>query len=63
MVPLVPGLVMLVPGSMGLTSLSSLLERDVVSGIDTAFAMVLIAISLVAGLLLANAAVAPRREL
>jgi uncharacterized membrane protein YjjP (DUF1212 family) len=63
MVPLVPGLILLVPGSMGLRSLSSLLERDVVTGIDTAFAMVLIAVSLVAGLLLANATVPPRREL
>jgi uncharacterized membrane protein YjjP (DUF1212 family) len=63
LVPLVPALVMLVPGSVGLRSLSSMLERDVVTGIDTAFAMVLIAISLVAGMLLANAAVPPRREL
>ena len=63
MVALVPGLLLLVPGSMGLRSLSSMLERDVVSGIDTAFAMMLVAVSLVAGLLMANASVSPRRNL
>lgn len=63
MVPLVPGLLLLVPGSMGLRSMTSMLERDVVSGIDTAFAMILVAVSLVAGLLMANASVPPRRDL
>ncbi len=63
MVPLVPGLLLLVPGSMGLRSMTSMLERDVVSGIDTAFGMILVAVSLVAGLLLANAGVPPRRDL
>ena len=63
MIPLVPGLLLLVPGSMGLRSLSSMLERDVVTGIDTAFAMLLVGVSLVAGLLMATASVPPRREL
>lgn len=63
MVPLVPGLLLLVPGSMGLRSMTSMLERDVVSGIDTAFAMILVAVSLVAGLLMANASISPRRDL
>lgn len=63
LVPLVPGLLLLVPGSLGFRSFSSLVERDVITGIDTAFAMVLVAVSLVAGLLIANAAVPPRRNL
>lgn len=63
MIPLVPGLLLLVPGSMGLRSLSAMLERDVVTGIDTAFAMILVGVSLVAGLLMATASVPPRREL
>jgi uncharacterized membrane protein YjjP (DUF1212 family) len=63
MVPLVPGLLLLVPGSMGLRSMTSMLERDVVSGIDTAFAMILVAVSLVAGLLMANLSLPPRRDL
>lgn len=63
MVPLVPALILLVPGSLGFRSFTSMLERDVITGIDTAFTMVLVAVSLVAGLLVANAAVPPRRNL
>lgn len=63
MVPLVPGLLLLVPGSMGMRGMTSMLERDVVRGVDTAFAMILVAVSLVAGLLMANASVPPRRDL
>lgn len=63
MVPMAPGLLLLVPGSLGLRSLSSFIERDAVSGLDTAFAMILVTVSLVAGLLIANATVPPRREL
>ncbi|HUH00732.1 MAG TPA: threonine/serine exporter family protein [Kofleriaceae bacterium] len=63
MVPLIPGILLLVPGSLGFRSLSAMMERDVVTGIDTAFAMILVAVSLVAGLLIANATISPRREL
>lgn len=59
-VTMVPGILMLVPGSIGFRSLSNLLSRDVVSGIDTAFSMILVAIGLVAGLFFANLAVPPR---
>jgi len=48
---LVPAILLLVPGSIGYRSFASLLERDVVLGIETAFRMILIAVSLVAGLL------------
>src|SRR5690606_29756251 len=50
-----PAILLLVPGSIGYHSFASLLERDVTSGVGTAFRMVLVAISLVAGLLLAHA--------
>ena len=60
-VTVVPGILMLVPGSLGFQSFSALLSRDVVSGIETGFTMVLVAISLVAGLLLANVVVPPRQ--
>ena len=53
-VVLVPGLLLLVPGSIGYLSMSSLMERDTVAGIATAFTMVLTAVSLVAGLLIAS---------
>jgi uncharacterized membrane protein YjjB (DUF3815 family) len=62
-VPLVPGIILLVPGSIGYGSLSKFLESDVLSGIDTAFMMMLVAVALVTGLLVSNLVVSPRRAL
>jgi uncharacterized membrane protein YjjB (DUF3815 family) len=58
----VPGILLLVPGSIGFRSLTSLMERQVVAGVETAFTMVITAMALVAGLLIANV-VAPERRL
>lgn len=49
-----PGLTMLVPGSFGFRSISALMQNDVVTGMSTLFSMLMIAASLVAGLLSAN---------
>jgi uncharacterized membrane protein YjjP (DUF1212 family) len=57
----VPGVLLLVPGSIGYRSLAALLDREVVSGVETAFQMVMTAVSLVAGLLIANI-VSPQRK-
>ena len=54
LVPLVPGVLLLVPGSTGFRSLAALVDQQVVVGIDTAFATLLTAASLVAGLLMAE---------
>ncbi len=62
-IPLVPGLLPLVPGSLGLASLQSLLTNDVLTGVETASAVALIAVGLVSGLFLANLVVLPRRLL
>ncbi|MEO8562291.1 MAG: threonine/serine exporter family protein [bacterium] len=61
-VVLVPGILLLVPGSIGYLSMSSLMQRDTLAGIDTAFRMILTAVSLVAGLLIAGI-VAPEPRL
>lgn len=53
----------LVPGSIGFRSMESLLARDVLAGVDTAFSMLMVAVALVAGLLFANALVQPRKAL
>ncbi|HEV7991288.1 MAG TPA: threonine/serine exporter family protein [Gemmatimonadaceae bacterium] len=53
-VVLVPGILLLVPGSIGYRSMSSLMERNTVAGIDNAFTMLFTAVSLVAGLLIAG---------
>jgi uncharacterized membrane protein YjjP (DUF1212 family) len=63
LVTIVPGLMLLVPGSVGFRSLSSLLERNVVAGVDTAFSMLIVAVALAAGLLVANAIVPARKVL
>ena len=60
-IPLTPGVLLLVPGSIGFRSLASLLDRQVISGVETAFTMVLMATALVSGLLVANVVV-PRRK-
>ena len=62
-VPIVPSIMLLVPGSIGFRSLSSLLARDVLSGVEAAFNMVMIAVALVAGLLLANMILPSRKAL
>lgn len=56
-VTLVPSLLLLVPGSIGFRGLTLLIDRDVMSGIEGAFRMLLVASALVAGILLASALV------
>lgn len=53
-VVLVPSFLLLVPGGIGYRSLSSMMERNTIAGIDTAFSMIITAMSLVAGLLIAG---------
>lgn len=52
---LIPGLALLVPGSVGLRSMGALLSQHATAGIDEAFRMFMIAMALVAGLLFSNA--------
>lgn len=60
-VTLVPGLILLVPGSIGFRSLLSLMGHEVVPGVETAFRMLLTASALAAGMLLANVVVPTRK--
>jgi uncharacterized membrane protein YjjB (DUF3815 family) len=57
---LVPGLLVLVPGSFGFRSVQALLNHDVVSGVEIGFSTTMTAMALVTGLFLANLTVAPR---
>ncbi len=59
-VPLLPGLLLLVPGSLGLRSLQAFVGSDIPLGIESAFLMMILAISLVTGLFLANLTLRPR---
>ncbi len=59
----VPGIIMLVPGSIGFRSLSYVFERDVYLSLDKAFSLIVILASLAAGLLFGNLLVPPRRSI
>ena len=55
-----PGIILLVPGSMGYRSLSLLLDQNVVVGLNNLFSMVTIAFSLVMGVFVGNILIKPR---
>ena len=61
--PVVPALLMLVPGTLGVRSIASLVERQVIPGVELLFTLVTVAGALAAGLLFANLALPPRRAL
>lgn len=54
MVTQVPGLLILVPGSIGFRSMTSLLGQEVETGIQTGFRVAIVGISLAAGILAGN---------
>ena len=62
-VTLLPGIILLVPGSIGFQSFSALMDQNVVTGVEAAFNVIMVGVSIVAGLLLANVAVPIRKEL
>ena len=53
-VTLVPAILLIVPGSIGFRSLTLLLNRDVLPGVEAAFRMIIMIAALVAGLLVAG---------
>ncbi len=59
---LVPGIILLVPGSLGFQSISNLLDNETLRGVETAFSMTITAVSLVAGLVLSNIVIAPKKS-
>ncbi|MND08939.1 hypothetical protein D3C83_319000 [compost metagenome] len=58
-----PGIILLVPGSVGFRSLGFVMERDVFLGIDAAVVLLSTLIAIVAGLLFGNLLVPSRRNL
>lgn len=61
-VVVVPGLLLLVPGTVGFRGLTSLMEHQSLAGIETAFSAIITAMALVAGVLVAGV-VAPEPRL
>ncbi len=62
-VPLTPGILLLVPGSLGYRSLTSFLDREALAGMEWAFQTGVVAVALVGGTLAANVVLPPRRVL
>ena len=58
-----PGLLLLVPGSLGFSGLEALLAGQALDGVNTVFAMLLTSAALVGGLLIANVVVPAHRAL
>lgn len=58
-----PGLLLLVPGSLGFRSLSSLLEADTIAGTDGLFRAALVTVALAIGMFAADLLISPRRTL
>lgn len=63
MIPLLPGIIFLVPGSIGFKSLNLIYETKYVQGLGGGFQMVMLTMTIVASLFLANVIVNPRRSL
>lgn len=62
-IALLPGIFLLVPGSVGLRSFGAFLEGDPYDGLTGAFRMLMIGAALVTGMLLANVLIHPRASL
>ena len=60
-VPQVPGVLLLVPGSIGYRSLASLLDQNVAVGVTAGFTMILTAVAIAGGLLVSSVLVPTRR--
>ncbi len=59
---LAPGIILLVPGSLGFQSISNLLDNETLKGVETAFSMTITSVSLVAGLVLSNIVLSPKKS-
>jgi len=63
MIPLLPGIIFLVPGSIGFRGMNLIFETKYAQGLGIGFQMFIIAITIVAGLFMANVMINPRRSL
>jgi uncharacterized membrane protein YjjB (DUF3815 family) len=59
----VPGIMLMVPGSVGFRGLASIMARDYTLGLDTAVAVLSALVALMAGLLFGSLLIPPRRYL
>ena len=62
LIVVVPGILMLVPGSLGYESAASLLGNNTIAGVDAAFDTLVVALSIVYGLIVSAALLPDRRR-
>jgi uncharacterized membrane protein YjjB (DUF3815 family) len=60
---MLPGIILIVPGSINYKGFIAMFERDVMDTVTTVFTVVIIAVSIVAGMFFGNTVVPPRRSL
>lgn len=60
---LVPGIILLVPGSLGFQSISDLMTNQTLHGIETAFSMTITTIALVSGIVFSNIILSAKKSL
>ncbi len=60
---LVPGIILLVPGSVGLKGLNLIFQNNFIQGLTSGFQMFTLAITIVGGLFMANVVLNPRKHL
>ncbi len=58
-----PGLMLLVPGSIGFRSLTALIDNDILTGVEIGFNALLVAVALTMGMLIASIVLPPKQEL
>ena len=63
LITLLPGIILIVPGSINYKGFIAMFQRDVMDTVTAVFAVVVIAVSIVAGLFFGNTVVPPRRSL
>ncbi|WP_141732534.1 threonine/serine ThrE exporter family protein [Oligoflexus tunisiensis] len=63
MITMLPGIILIVPGSINYRGFIAMFEHDVMDTVTTVFTVVIIAVSIVAGLFFGNTVIPPRRSL
>ncbi len=60
---MMPGFIILVPGSVGFRSLTEILDHNIIGGLESAFNMIIVGISLITGLLISSIATLPKPKI
>lgn len=62
-VTLLPGIIFIVPGSIGMKGINLIFQNDYIAGLSGGFQSIILTITIVAGLFFANIVIPPRKQL